>query len=92
MKVEAANKGLIELIKCEGKEFQRMQPTLQKQFLRTISLLLAAESINDLKAFRTLDHKFYNGFHQVRVDGDKRIWFTEGPDGIIIENFDEGNH
>jgi plasmid maintenance system killer protein len=77
----------------QGKDVQRLDPVMLRLLIRTISLLLAAETIEDLKALRSTGYKFYDGFHQVNVGGNWRLWFTVSDRGsIVLEAFDEGNH
>ena len=73
--------------------FGRLEPELLKQLLKAVNLLLAAESLDDLKALRSTGYKFYDGFHQVNVGGNYRLWFRLDAAGkFILEEFDEGNH
>lgn len=93
MEVEAGSKSILDLLLFQGKDIQRIDPVLLKYLVRTVNLLLAAETIEDLKALRSTGYKFYNGFHQVNVGGNWRLWFTISPSGsIILHEFDEGNH
>jgi len=70
-----------------------MDSELRTKFDHRIGDILAADSVNDLQFFSSIGYKFYDGFHQVSVGGDYRLWFTLTPDGnVILEDFDQGNH
>ena len=93
MNVEAGTKQILEILLGDDKVLNRMGGELVRQFFRTLNVLLAAESIEDLVVFRSTGYKFYNGFHQVNVGGDYRLWFTLESNGtIILREFDQGNH
>lgn len=92
MTIEAATKQMLDLLLMESKEYRAMDKVLRARFEMVLNLLLAVEGVDDLKVFGRLNLKEYNGFYQIYVDGDKRIWFTLTGDGILVADYGVGNH
>lgn len=93
MDVEAASEKMMEMLLEEGKHFRRLSADRKNLFFRRIATLIAAEELADLQAMNSLKLKFYNGFYQIWLDGDYRIWFKIDESGtILLEDCDEGNH
>ncbi len=93
MEIDAGTKELLAMMLGEEKALRRLDVELVRTFIRTVNALLAAETIDELRIYRSLGYKYYDGFHQVNVGGDYRLWFTVAADGsVLLAEFDQGNH
>lgn len=93
MEIRAGSKELLAMMLGEERVLRGFDAELVRYFVRTINVLLAAENIDELKIYRSIGYKYYDGFHQVNVGGDYRLWFTIEADGsILLTEFDQGNH
>jgi plasmid maintenance system killer protein len=90
--VEAGSERIQSLLLGEGEEYARLDRELLKRLERLLDLLETADSVEALRSFRSLDLKFFDGHYQVRVDGEKRLWFELAHNRIVIVHFGSTDH
>jgi len=69
-----------------------MDRELLARLERVLDLIEAVESIEELRLFRSLDLKHFDGHYQVRVGGEKRLWFEVVEGAIVISYFGSTDH
>ena len=69
-----------------------MDRELLKRFERVLNLLGTVDSIETLQQFRSLDLKEFDGHYQVKVDGEKRLWFEVADSCPVIVYVSSTDH
>ncbi len=92
MHFEAATTRVLAMVLGEGKEYGQSDEEFKTKLSRAVEIISAAESVDHIAIYRSLDLKSFDGHYQIRIGGEKRLWFVVNGDTVLVMYIGSTDH